>query len=86
MTAESVEFAEAKAGTCYYVLLMLLQRLAPEQPELISSMLQGLRADLAAIESSGKSSPPLRAVFLEAEQLLQQAGQSQAPSSVGDGA
>ena len=76
MTAESVEFAEAKAGACYYVLLMLLQRLAPGQPELISSMLQGLRADLAAIESSGKSSPLLRAVFREAEQLLQQAGQS----------
>jgi hypothetical protein len=79
MSAESLEIADAKARASYYVLLMLLQRLNPQQPDLVSGMLQGLRADLAAIESNGNSSPSLRAVFKEAEQLLEQASQFQAP-------
>ena len=73
MTSESEKIADAKAGATYYVLLMLLQRLNPQQPGLVCGMLQGLRADHSTIESNGNSSPSLRAVFKEAEKLLEQA-------------
>ena len=79
MTPESVAIAEAKAGACYYVLLMLLQRLDSSQPGLIEGMLQGALADFAVIEASGNSSPSLRAVLKETKQLLEQAALRQAP-------
>lgn len=73
MTAESVTIAEAKAGACYYVLLILLQRLDPLQPGLIDGMLQGATADFATIESNGMSSELLLAVQREVRQLLEHA-------------
>lgn len=66
--------AEAKAGACYYLLIMLIQRLEPQHPGLIDELLQGAIADFAAIEADGKLSESLRAVLLETKQLLVQAG------------
>ena len=74
MSAESVSIAEAKAGACYYLLTMLLQRLDPQHPGLIDEILQGVIADFSAIEADGNLSSSLRAVLEETKTLLMRAG------------
>ncbi len=71
----STEFtdADAKAGACSYVLLMLLQRLEAKQAGLIEELLKGVEADKAAIEAQGTLTEPVRGIFNEAQRILQQA-------------
>ena len=70
-------------GACTYVLHMLLQRLETTHPGLVLDMLEGARADQAAVQAKGTMSEPLAQVFEQAIGMLelidaqnQQAGQA----------
>lgn len=61
----------AAVGACTYVLHMLLQRLETTHPGLVLDMLEGARADQAAVQAKGNLSEPLAQVFEQAIGMLE---------------
>lgn len=61
----------AAVGGCTYVLHMLLQRLETTHPGLVLDMLEGARADQAAVQAKGNMSEPLAQVFEQAIGMLE---------------
>lgn len=63
---------QAKADACSYILHMLLQRLEKNQPGLVIDMLDGAKADRAALQAQGMMPYPVEQAFDQAIALLEQ--------------
>lgn len=70
--SDAIHHAQAKADACAYILHMMLQRLEAERPGFVHGMLEGAKADRAAVQARGAAAAASEAVFDEAIALLAQ--------------
>lgn len=68
--SDTSDDARAQAGACAYVLHRLLQRLEAAQPGLVHGMLEGAKADRAAVQAQGTMPDLTGQVFDEAIAML----------------
>ncbi|CAN5326540.1 hypothetical protein BH11PSE11_BH11PSE11_29110 [soil metagenome] len=63
----------AKANSCGYILIMLMQRLEKMQPGLLAEMIAGVEGDRSAIPSDAPNGEHTQAVFSETLAMLRMA-------------